>query len=109
MRSLLSIVDLGLFNHLLTEAAAQNVGSAQIDLLPTEQGRKLLFQIEETEESGHVPWFELDQDIDVAFRIEVVPQYRAEKRKLTDAVAATERANGASGGWDTTGDQWSLP
>ena len=41
-------------------------------------------------ESRRPPRLELDQNIDVAFRSEILPQCRAEDGKADDAVRATE-------------------
>jgi hypothetical protein len=60
----------------------------QVDLA-THERRELVLQAHQRE-SWNVPRLELDEDVDVAVRAEVVPENRAKESESPDMMAATE-------------------
>ena len=65
--------------HLVTEVLAQRVRRVQVHAA-SQDPRQLLLHREEGESRG-LSWLELDQDIDVAVRREVITQDRTEERQ----------------------------
>jgi hypothetical protein len=61
----------------------------KIDPAAPEKLAKLLFHIDDTEAYG-VSRFKLDQDIDIALGIEILPQHRTIQGQLADVMPPTE-------------------
>lgn len=56
---------------------------SQIDLFPPHDIRKFLFHIHHIEQIHPLPRLKLNEYVDIAFRAEIIPEYRAEKRELS--------------------------
>lgn len=75
---------------LVPEVAAQVVVGAEVNLPTPEQSGKLLFHAGDREQAGGCTGMELDEQINVALRPEIVPQGRAEQGEPPDMVTAAE-------------------
>src|SRR5262245_30248198 len=83
---------LGLGQHSIAEVGTQEARSVEVHL-PAEDLAELFLNGEKGE-PRHVPWLELDQDVDVALGPEVLPQHRTEEGEPADVVLATEGGDG---------------
>src|SRR5512136_241818 len=79
------ILVLGLSHDAVAEVSAQRAGRVQVHAAP-ENGRELLLQVEEGK-TRDVAGLELDQDVYVALRPEVVAQDGAEECQAPDMMA----------------------
>lgn len=82
------ILNRGVGQDVVAEEAAQGSWRVQIDLAPEHRGQ-LVLQLEERE-SRSLPGLELDEDVDVALRPEVLAENGPEQRELADRVALAE-------------------
>jgi hypothetical protein len=93
------ILNSGLRQHAVPEVGAEELGGVELDALVEEVG-ELSLQAEEGQ-AGDVAGFELDEDVDIAVRAEVLAQDRAEEGEAADVVPATEGLEAAAGDVDS--------
>ena len=90
--SSLRILHHGLRDHVFPEVPAEIVRRAHVDTPAAHHRGELTFHRRQTQQSGYVAGFELNQHVDIACRAEVVPHHRPEQGETANAVLLAERA-----------------
>ena len=89
MRSARKVLDLCVIQHLLPEVPAQVARRAEVNCA-ADKVREVELHLGHREKVGSPTLLELDQDVDVALGLEVLPQDGAEERQPPDPMFLTE-------------------